>query len=288
MAELVIIGAGRLGTVLARALAGRGHRIAALTCRRIRSARESQKIIGQGKVFTNNVIAAKQGEMIFLCLPDESLKDVARELSRFAVDWDQKIVFHTSGLLSSEALRSLKNRGAKVASFHPIQSFAKKNTPPSHFQGVYFGLEGDQKALAAARKIVADLGGHPIMISAGTKALYHAASSVASNFLVVILDTASKLLHQAGISRKTASRLLFPLVEGTLQNVKKIDIRPSLTGPVLRGDTATVRAHLRALRRFPKYSRAYRALALLALEAAIKGRLPSKKFRALKSLLEDK
>lgn len=288
MTDIVIIGAGRLGTSLGRALAVKGHAIKAVTCRRPASARESRRIIGQGTSSTDNSAAARRGDILFLCLPDEEIPKVAAELSRSRIEWHRKIVFHTSGLLSAAALKPLQDKGAAVASFHPVQSFARKGTSPSHLKGVYFGLEGDRKACRLGRMIARGLGGRSILLTAEGKRSYHAACTVASNFLVVLIDAAARLLGRAGIEENRAFRLLFPLVEGTLRNVKKLDMPASLTGPVARGDRASVEAHLEALRRLPGYADAYRALSLLALEQA-KGRgLPPAKVRALIKLLERK
>jgi len=288
MTEITIIGAGRLGTALGRALARKGHDIKALTCRTRASARESRHMIGRGKIFSDNAAAAAKGHVIFLCLPDEKIRKVASELARAKIDWAQKIVFHTSGLLPADALNSLKEKGALTASFHPSQSFARKETSPAHFKGIYFGLEGDRKALVLAKKIVRQLGGRPLILRAEAKPYYHTACSMTSNFLVILLDAAARLLQQAGVEEKDAVKLLFPLAEGTLHNVKKFDITDSLTGPVLRGDSASIKAHLDALRRFSNYAEAYKKLGLLALETARKRGLPPKKIRALKNLLEGK
>jgi predicted short-subunit dehydrogenase-like oxidoreductase (DUF2520 family) len=286
MADIIIIGAGRLGTSLGRALAAKGHAIKAVTCRRAASAQESRRIIGQGTSSTDNSAAARRGDIIFLCLPDEEILGTAAGLSRSRIRWRRKIVFHTSGLLSAAALKPLQDKGAATASFHPVQSFARKGTSLSHFQGVYFGLEGDRKACRLGRAIARELGGRSLLLSG--KPAYHAACVVASNFLVVLLDAAARLLGQAGIKENKASRLLFPLVEGTLRNVKKFNMFASLTGPVARGDRASVKAHLKALRCLPGYANAYKALSLLALEQA-KGRgLSPYKLKALRNLLEGK
>jgi len=288
MAEIAIIGAGRLGTALGRALAKKGHSITALTCRSGASARESARIIGQGRVSKKNKDAAVRGQVIFLCLPDQEIRKVVTELAGERIDWAGKIVFHTSGLLPAKALRPLEDKGALTASFHPVQSFTGKDTSPAHFRGIYFGLEGNQKALALARKIVRQLGGHPLALRPEGKPYYHAACTMTSNFLVILLDVAACLLKQGGIEQKNALELLFPLAEGTLRNVKKFDIRDSLTGPIIRGDSATIKAHLDALRRFPAYTEAYRKLGLVALQTARKRGLAPKKIKALKNLLGGK
>ena len=288
MAEIVIIGAGRLGTSLGRALAGKGHIIRALTCRRKGSAAESRAIIGQGIALTDNAAAARRGAVIFLCLPDEEIHRVASRLARSRVDWTGKTVFHTSGLLPSRVLEPLKKKGAAVASLHPGQSFSSKKAPPSHFRGITFGLEGDKEALVLARRLVRQLGGRALVIPEDAKPFYHAALSFASNFLVVLLDTAAGLLKEAKIPGGSATRMLFPLLQGTLRNVKELDTARSLTGPLVRGDTVTVGAHLKELKRLPRYAELYRNLSLMGLEMARKSGLSSRKVRALKSRLGGK
>jgi len=288
MVEIAIIGAGRLGTSLGRALAKKGHVIRALTCRGRASAQESRRIIGQGKVFPKNRDAAAEAQVVFLCLPDQDIRKVVAELAAEKIDWTGKAVFHTSGLLPAKVLKPLEDKGALIASFHPAQSFARKDTPPKHFRGIYFGLEGHPKALALARKIARQLGGHALALRPEEKPYYHASCTMTSNFLVTLLDGAAGLLKQARIGQKNAVRLLFPLAQGTLRNVKKFDIRNSLTGPVIRGDLTTIRAHLNALRRFPEHREAYKKLGLVALETAKKRGLSPQKIKALKNLLEDK
>lgn len=288
MADVVIIGAGRLGASLGRALARKGHFIRALTCRRTKSAEESRAIIGQGKAMTNTGAAARLGTVIFLCLPDEEIQRAALRLARSRVDWRGKTVFHTSGLFSSKVLEPLRKRGALIASFHPGQAFPSKKTPPSHFRRISFCLEGDKKAIALARGLVRQLGGRSLIIAGNAKPLYHAALSFASNFLVVLTDASARLIERAGLPRNRALRILYPLLEGTLRNVKNLDTIRALTGPLVRGDAATVGTHLDALKRLPQYAEAYRNLSLIGLEIAKKSGLSPKKIKALKNRLEGK
>ena len=289
MIEVSIIGAGRLGTSLACALLRKAYRIKALSCRSYSSAKESRKIIGEGKASTDNLQAARQGELVILCLPDEEMEKVIRELAGSDINWSKKFVFHCSGLLPSRILKPLKARGALIASFHPVQSFSQKKTGPEHFKNIYFGLEGNGKALASARKLVHQLGGRPIILKPEDKALYHAACSIASNFLVVLLDMAVSLLKQIGLREEKAFQAILPLVQGTLHNVKKFNMGTSLTGPVIRGEKKSVDSHLEALRAFPLFEETYRRLARQALEIAKREKkLPRQKISAMKNLLARK
>jgi predicted short-subunit dehydrogenase-like oxidoreductase (DUF2520 family) len=288
MMNISIIGAGKLGTCLGYALAHKGYRIQALSSRHLSSSALSSKIIGQGKPLTDNIQAACEGKIIFLCLPDEEIVKVAEELFRANLCWANKIVYHCSGLLSSRILKPLKDQGAAIASFHPIQSFSQKDAPATEFKGIYFGLEGDKKALDMAQKIVRQLEGHTLLLKEKDKALYHAACSIASNFFVVLLDMATALLKQTGLSEKKILECLLPLVEGTLRNVNKFDTKAALTGPIARGDLKSVQKHLRALEKFPLYQDLYKKLAAHALEIAGSEKLPRQKIRALKKMLGHK
>jgi predicted short-subunit dehydrogenase-like oxidoreductase (DUF2520 family) len=237
----------------------------------------------------DDAAAAALGEIIFLCLPEEEIGRTARRLALAKINWRGKTVLHTSGLLSSNVLQPLKENGAAVGSFHPAQSFPSKWTPPSSFRGVSFGLEGDRQALVLARLFARQLGGYSLVLSAAVKPLYHAACLMASNSLVVLWQAAAELLVRAGIPRRDARRLLGPLVEGTLRNVKKLDAESALTGPVVRGDLIPIRTHLEALgRRAPRYLGAYREVCQLALETAKKRGISARKITALKHLLAEK
>lgn len=289
MNEISIIGAGRLGTSLGTALSKKGYRIKFLSCRTSLSAEESRKIIGEGKASTDNVQTARAGDIVLLCLPDEEILKVTKELEAANINWSEKFIFHCSGLLSSEILNPLKAKGALTASIHPIQSFAEKRTSPEQFENIYFGVEGESDALELSQKMIRKLGSRSFIIDSENKALYHTACSIASNFFVVLLDTASSLLKEAGLQEEQAFQVLLPLVKGTLHNVKKFNIQASLTGPVIRGDKTSVEKHLEALKKFPPFHEMYRRVAFQALEIARREKkLTPRKIKALKDLLEGK
>jgi len=289
MKNVSIIGAGNLGTSLGCALSKKGYRIKALSCRRMFSANESSRIIGEGKPSRDNIKSARCGELIILSVPDDEIEKVVRELASSDIKWEKKFVFHCSGLLSSDVLKPLKKKGAMTASVHPIQSFAQKNEGPKAFEGIYFGLEGCMEARALAQQIVRELGSCYFNIQAKDKPLYHAACCIASNFLIVLLDAATFLLKVIGLKEHEASQALFPLVQGTLHNVKKFNISASLTGPIVRGDRKSLEKHLDALKDFPPYHEIYLRAAAQAVEIAKREKkLSSQKIKELEELLGEK
>jgi predicted short-subunit dehydrogenase-like oxidoreductase (DUF2520 family) len=289
MSDITLIGTGKLGTSLGFALSLKGSRIVALSDRNLSSAKESRQIIGEGKVFKENASAARLGDWIILTVPDDEIEKVAGELADSDIEWKGKYVFHCSGLHSTESLISLKKKGARVASLHPVRSFARKKTAPDAFEDIFFGLEGKAEALKAAKEIVLQLGGRYFILRPEDKPLYHTACSMASNFLVTILDTAVYLLQQAGLTKSVASQILFPLVQGTLQNVKKFNAGSALTGPIVRGDKVSVQKQLKALEKFPEVLKLYKKLASQTLCFARREKnLSEADFKTLKALLEEK
>ena len=289
MKNFSIIGAGKVGTSLGKALIDAGYTIKFLSCLTLAEAEESRRIIGQGEPSNNNIHTAQDGEILFITVPDDRIKDIVQELDSSNIIWQEKTVFHCSGLISSEVLGPLKKKGARTASLHPIQSFSFKHAAPSLLHKAYFGLEGEEEAVTLAKKIVHALGGHSIEISPDNKPMFHAAFSMTSNFLVVLLDSAVTLLKSSGLSEEKAVQILHPLLEGTLSNILDNRIRSALTGPIVRGDGQTIKAHLDALKEFPGIEDVYRHLAVRALEIAKEEKtLTAQKIKELFRILEDR
>jgi predicted short-subunit dehydrogenase-like oxidoreductase (DUF2520 family) len=283
-----IVGAGRLGTALGAALVRRGWRIALIVDADPRSAREGRRLIGAGRATTALGPSSRPGDVVIVAVPDGAVGRVAAALARSGLSWTGRTVLHTSGLLPARALEPLRRRGARTASLHPAQTFSRKDTPASAFKGITWGIEGGPEAVETAGSIVRGLGGHVLLLSEKNKPLYHAACALASNAFVALEWTAGGLLRTAGIEGKDAFKILLPLVQGTLQNVKNFGLEKALTGPVVRGDAATVGKHLEALRGDPAAGEIYRVMGRQVLGLARRSGLPESKVRALRRLLEDR
>ncbi len=289
MTTLSIIGAGNLGTTLGAALKQRGYLIRALSCLTQAESEHSHRIIGEGTALTDNFRAAAGSQMVFITVPDDSVVHVAEELAGSDQDWTGVCFFHCSGLLTSAALKSLGNRGAHIASLHPVQSFAEKSADGTIFKGIFFGLEGTPGAMESAEKLVKDLGGQSIHLFPEEKPIYHAACSMASNLLVPLLYQAAELLPMAGMPDSKKKEILLPLIQGTLQNVKKFDAASALTGPIARGDKKSVQLHLKALQDHPQALRTYSLLGRAALEIVWNNkRISRPTYEQIKALLAGK
>lgn len=286
MRNFSILGAGRLGTTLARALCHAGYHLKYISDVIPERARNTRRITGQGRVTDDNRRAASRAEIIFICVPDDLIPSVVEEIS--TLNFEGKYVFHTSGTLSSEILKPLARKGAQVASFHPAQTFSEPLTDPGIFEHIYIGLEGDAEAVELGQELAEKVGAQVLLLSPAEKPLYHLSLSIASNFLVVLLYEVAELLKTIGLEEKAIVEILDPLLERTLLNIKNKGPVSSLTGPLVRGDLETVKKHLSITRLHPGLDRIYRAMAAEALKIARERGLPEGKIKALKRLLERK
>jgi predicted short-subunit dehydrogenase-like oxidoreductase (DUF2520 family) len=271
--RFAIIGAGRIGRALGRQMAARGLRPGGISCRRLQSARRAAVFIGGGKPTTSNALAVGGARLVIISTPDGAISPVARALARAAIDWKGRIVAHTSGALSSGALDPLARRGADVASCHPLISIPDPRLAQVDFSGVPFGIEGAPRAVREMRRLVRLLGGDPVAIPRRAKALYHLVACFLSNDLVALLAIGLDAAAGLGLGRGGAARLYLPLVRGTVRNVERLGAVGALTGPVSRGDLATLRIHARPLRSLPaRFGALHRLLALRCAGLALEGR----------------
>lgn len=202
-------------------------------------------------------------DVVWICVPDREIVKVANEFSRIG-DWHGKIAVHASGALPASALSKLKDRGASIASAHPLNTFVAKTKPD--LTGVPFALEGEGVAVRVIGRIVCDLNGgaNVFTIAAKQKALYHAMGAFASPLLVALLANAEAVGKAAGV--KDPKRALTKILRTTLHNYLEHGAAASFSGPIVRGDSATVRKHLKELRSLPRARAVYKALTESALE----------------------
>jgi predicted short-subunit dehydrogenase-like oxidoreductase (DUF2520 family) len=248
--EFAIIGAGRLGRTLGRLLFRHGYTPTGLSCRSLPSARQARVFIGAGNPTTSNLKAASRADIVLMATPDREIAPVARELGRARLPWTGRIVAHTSGAISSAALEPLRRRGALVASIHPLASIAAPR-PDVDLRDTPFAIEGDVRAMPILRKLVHDIGGLPVTIPREAKALYHLIACIVSNDLVAFLGGGFEAARGLGLGTRQAARLYLPLIRGTLDNIARLGPVKALTGPISRGDIATLRLHTDALRTLP-------------------------------------
>jgi predicted short-subunit dehydrogenase-like oxidoreductase (DUF2520 family) len=254
--ELSIIGAGRTGRTLGRLARRAGYAIGPVVCRTASHAREAAAFIGAGRPGTE----LKGAALTLIAVPDAEIPGIVRslEVPRGAV------VAHTCAALGAEALRPLRRAGA----IHPLRSFGDPERAAAGFAGTACAIDGDAAAVKALERFARAIGGRPLRVRPGRKALYHAGAVFASNYLVAGLDAAIRLFGRAGIPKATAAAALSRLAEGTLANVASVGLPAALTGPIERGDAETVRLHVAALARVPGLLGPYLAMGGLTVGVA--------------------
>src|ERR1700681_576207 len=261
---MAIIGAGRVGRALGRRLHELDWKIGAVITRSDASARKAVRFIGGGKAratLSRDVLASR---LILISTPDDAIIKISEELARIgAEELRGKVVLHTSGALNSGALKAVRDHGAAVGSMHPLQSFSGVGIPP--LEGKVFAIEGDPAAVRLARQIVRSLGGLPVQIAGGSKALYHVAAAFAAGHVLAIEETSTRLLMLSGMKRGEAVRALLQLTRQVLENFERLVPRAAWTGALARGDYGVGGAHLAAMKPLPrKFSNAYAVLNGLA------------------------
>jgi predicted short-subunit dehydrogenase-like oxidoreductase (DUF2520 family) len=241
-----ILGAGALGTALARRLAGCGYRVEAVVSRRAESAEALAERVGAPVASDAPAALPEAVGLLFVCVPDDAIEPVAERLAGLGRDWTKTVVAHTSGARTADALAPLARAGAAPLSFHPMQTFPP-DAPPEAFDGIVVTLQGSEAAVEAGDGIARALGARPVRLSGAGKAVAHCAAALASNGLVALVAAARRLLEAADVGDPEATALLRPLVEQTWDNLQKEPPGAALTGPAVRGDRGTVEAHLEAL-----------------------------------------
>lgn len=245
-ATLNIVGAGHVGRALGRLLTQHGvFSVQDVLTRSQASAEDAVAFIGAGRAL-ENVSQLRPAAVWMLAVGDDQIAPACAALAAAGL-LNGAIVFHCSGAKASGELQAARGVGAQVASIHPVRSFADPASVAASFAGTWCGVEGDVEALALLTPAFEAIGARPVAIDAAAKTVYHAASVFASNYLVTVLDAALRAYAAAGVPPHIARELAQPLASETLMNVFRLGAPAALSGPVARGDMATVARQQAAL-----------------------------------------
>ena len=259
-----IIGPGRAGVGLALALALAGHEV--LLYGRRKKAVPEPLTLTVGPADSPPPAWIAQAGVLILAVRDDAIRFLAESLARAGAVRPDQVVLHLSGVQGQEALAPLLPSHAALGSLHPLQTIAAAERAPERLKGAWAAVEGMPRAVQAAEGLARALGLRPFRIPSEAKPIYHAGAVFASNYFVVVEAVAQRLLCLAGLADSEAWQALRPLVAGTFDNLTEHGPLAALTGPVARGDTATLRRHIERLSRDD--SLLYRALGRAALELA--------------------
>lgn len=243
---LNLAGAGHVGRALGRLFADAGVvTVQDVLTRSSASAAAACAYIGSGQPCTE-LTAMRPADIWLLAVNDDQIGPVAAALAA-SQPLAGSTVLHCSGALASSALGAVREAGAQVASVHPIRSFADVEAVVRGFTGTYCGIEGDAGAIAVLGPAFERIGAQLVPIDGGAKTVYHAAAVFASNYLVTVLDAALRAYQAAGVPEHVARQLAAPLARESMDNVFRMGAAAALSGPVARGDIATVARQQQAL-----------------------------------------
>ena len=271
---VAIIGPGRMGQAMGRLLALSRVPIAFIAARNPAAARRAVRFIGEGKPIGLADPRLLDAPVLLITTSDSAIAPVARELAKQGKGreaWRGKVVLHTCGSLPSAVLRPLKVRGAAIGSIHPYQTVPSPKAGVRNLRGCFWALEGDPQAMRVARSWVKLLGGACFSIRPEGKTLYHLSAFIVCPTVVTLMAQAEGLLKQAGVPLRISRPMLRQFVTETAKNFAELGARRALTGPAVRGDWATIRRHLAALKRSaPAFVPVYQSLlqAMLSLAGA--------------------
>jgi predicted short-subunit dehydrogenase-like oxidoreductase (DUF2520 family) len=243
---VTIIGTGPVARSLGWALFQAGYPISSVIGQYPTQVRNLGKILHAQTSDLSVQEISKDSKIIILAVSDDQIISVSQELTKLDFLDSTCTVIHCSGALSADIMAPLRARKVKLMSFHPMMTFAQ-NSRRKSFRGVYIGIEGDSNAMPLGFQIAEDIGAIPIEIPTEWKTTYHLSAVWASNFLVGLMQQAISLLEKTGYDRATSWKILEPLVKGTLDNIHRLGIEGTLTGPARRGDINTIQRHLEQL-----------------------------------------
>lgn len=273
-----VMGAGRAGVGLARALRGAGVMVAGLHGRHAPGGADDVTV---GRLPDS----MRRAAVILVAVRDSQMDDALRELlaARPAAG---SVVVHASGSADPEMLDELRAAGHPAGTFHPLVPLSDPARAADALRGAYIGVDGDEEARLASRALAAKLGAHTLDIPPGEKARYHAAAVIVSNFPAVLLRAGERVLEGAGVPPAEARGAARALLSVAAANLDSGDAARTLTGPIVRGDAETVRRHVKALASEPGILAIYRALSLAALELARDGGTPAAQLEDVRKALD--
>lgn len=281
--SVTIIGYGRLGQHLLRWLLKAGYPVTGVFNR---STLPMNPELFQAKYMGEFPESPDQlGDLSILSVSDSAIPSVVSRL--YGMQIEGKCIVHASGALPSSILADLRDHGAHVGSFHPLQTFGpvgKKNP----FKDVSISLEGDWKCIELLLDLCRNLGGQPHQTDAKGKALLHLACVWVSNYMHVLFHAAQQVSSTGQMSTAQVQKMLAPLIQQTIENANEMGPVAALTGPASRGDIESVHRHTELMRGPGEMAELYKSLAKSAASMALeRGSLDQESYEQFVKSLND-
>jgi predicted short-subunit dehydrogenase-like oxidoreductase (DUF2520 family) len=259
-----IIGSGRVGCVLGAALRRVGHHIIAVSGRSDLSRVRAEALL-PGVPMVSPDELARECELLIIAVPDDAIGGVVADIQD-SLRMGQ-YVMHVSGRHGLEILDPVRQCGAVPLAIHPVMTFTGTSVDLDRLDNCPFAVTADPLAAPVASALVIEMGGDPVPVDEGSRVLYHAALAHGANHLITLVSQTLELLRMAGVTQ--AEKLSAPLLQAALDNALRSG-DGALTGPLARGDVATVTDHLDALwADAPEIAPTYLALARATTDRAL-------------------
>ncbi|RKZ33149.1 hypothetical protein DRQ33_04720, partial [bacterium] len=185
-------------------------------------------------------------DIIFITIPDSEIIPVLEEISEYEYD-GEKILVLMSGIMPASIL-GLAGIEFLPLSIHPLAGIPPLDIRNNPFYGIFFGMEGNDKTVKLALKIIDDLGGKLLAIEPEYRILYHTAGVFGANLIYPIIHATEKLLADSCIHKTDIRKVVTNLITHSLDNYQELGIPEAMTGPLVRDDYSTILAHLFALK----------------------------------------
>jgi len=284
---LNIIGSGRVGRACGRLWAQAGvFEIQDVLTRSRESAARGVQFIGAGHA-VGSLAEMREADVWMIATRDDAIVPSCVTLAASGKITPDDIVFHMSGATPSGDLAPAREKGARVASVHPIKTFTDAEAAVQSFPGTFCAAEGDREALRVLKPAFEKIGAKVFDVAPGAKPVYHAGGVFACNYLVALIEAALRAHEKAGIPRAASLKALEPMVRETVDAIFEQGPAKALTGPISRGDAATVRRQLDLVRGWDReMGDLYRGLGMLAVALAESdGRIDAGRAAELRSAL---
>lgn len=265
-----VLGSGRVGAVIGAALAHAGHAVVATSGVSRESRQRAERLLPGVPVCPPDEVVRRSG-LVLLAVPDDALGQLVKGLAVTGAFRAGQIAAHTSGRFGLAVLTPAAEQGVLPLALHPVMTFTGSELDLPRLVGATFGVTAPDHLRPVAEALVLEIGAEPAWVAEESRALYHAGLAHGANHLITLVNSAVDVLSAAGIENPAA--MLGPLLAASLDNALRAG-DTALTGPVARGDAATVAAHLAALaREAPRQLPLYVALARASADRAEAARI---------------
>jgi predicted short-subunit dehydrogenase-like oxidoreductase (DUF2520 family) len=282
--KIGIVGAGKVGTSLAYVLKNNGFDIAGVSDNVTPSLNTARGYLGNDVSYTkDNMDVVDASDIIAITTQDRVIQDIAREIDARAERLDGKLFFHTSGADPSSILSPLDKKGAFLGSLHPLQTFPDIESAIEVLPDTCIFIEGDKKAIPLLKRLGENIGAQVYVITGKDKVLYHLSAVFVCNLLCALFYAGKGIMDKINIDFEP----FLPIIRATLKNIEHKGPLASLTGPIVRGDVKTVKAHLESIEDMELHRKVYKALSEVALQMAGERKAISEDaMQAMKEILE--